>query len=307
MWRLGFFVTCLFSVAQGSKILFEAHPDVLIANLTKSVTMRCSLNDTDLIPTAGGVIGKRDVTQTSENMKTITSLVITRSNGDHVATVIQGQPPRALADLGNIHVTGQIGNTGNPGEEGYIELTWDYPTSQQAAEYMCEVNTISALGHNVVFSSSLEIGEQVPTIGELVGLVQNLEKDKTQMENQLAALLSNLTHLQATPTTTPPTVAPPLHVEQGRLECDDSDQWHQDSDYGKYTTVYHRFSTQYSSPPAIQTGVNSIDHEDGANTRYDVTVASVDRDGFTIKCKTWSGPEGDSHLYHIYVDWISMA
>jgi len=289
--------------------LIDANPDVIQSNLTKSMTLRCSLNDTDPVPVSGGVIGKRDTQYTPENVQTLTSIVITRNNGDHVASLITGQQPHAQTDLTNIQVNGSLSLTGEPGEEGYIEVTWNYPQTAQVGEYVCEINAITALGHPVTFKDTVEVIETTPSIGQLLGIIQSLDKDKNQMQNQLIDLQSNLSHIQNQPTAPPPSG---LHVEQGRIECGDSRNWQRDSNYGEYTTVYHKFNTPYTSTPAINFGVNSLDHEDGATIRYDVTILNKDRNGFTMKCKTWGIDDDDfnndhSHIYHIWMDWISIA
>jgi len=139
--------------AHGSKILFSADPGVITSNLTQAMSMRCSLNETDplaLTTTPGNVIGKRDVLQTQDNVNSVTSIVITRNNGDPVAQIIMGQQPKANADLANMRVTGDLSGSGAPGEQGYLELNWTDPTTAQTGEYMCEINTIDQMGHSII-------------------------------------------------------------------------------------------------------------------------------------------------------------
>jgi len=307
---------CLLAVVSGSKILFDANPDVIQANLTDAMTMRCSLNDTvDVTGSPGSVVGKRDVSQTKENLQLVTSIVITRNNGDPVANIINGNA-RAQTDLALMTVTGDT--SGVMAEKGYLELKWQYPGTAQTGEYVCEVNAVDAQGHNAVFSTSVEIGESMPTIGELIGHVLTLDKEKVTLQQQIDDLARNLSVLQNMTPPPPPSTTPcvncgntgggGLHIEQGRIECDDSDGWRDDDQHrdwpgAKMDLHYHKFDTPYTSKPFIQVGVSSIDHETDANTRYDVFVRSVDTKGFTLECRTWA----DSKLYHVYVDWIAIA
>lgn len=311
------FAGCILSMVSGSKILFDANPDVIQANLTSAMTMRCSLNDTvDVSGTTStsNIVGKRDVSQTTENLQSVTSIVITRNNGDPVATVINGNA-RAQTDLALMTVKGDT--SGALGERGYLELQWQYPGTAQTGEYVCEVNAVNSQGHNVVFSTSVEVGESMPTIGELMGHVLALDKEKTTLQQQIDELAKNLTILQ-NQTPPPPASTTPctdcgnngggLHIEQGRIECDDSDNWQDDDQHrdwagAKMDLHYHKFDVPYTSKPFIQVGVSSIDHETDANTRYDVFVRNVDNNGFTLECRTWA----DSKLYHVYVDWIAIA
>merc|ERR1712018_884947 len=106
-----------------------------------------------------------------------------RNNGEHVASVTQFDPAKALVDLSNLQVTGDV--SGTSGERGYIELTWLYPTQAQTGEYVCEVNAIDDAGHNVVFSTTLEVGVSSPSVDDLVGHVQELEKAKEATRNTL--------------------------------------------------------------------------------------------------------------------------
>lgn len=306
------FLGGLLAFSSGSKILFEANPDVIQANLTQTLSMRCSLNDTaDAF--VGGVVGKRDVTQTASNMQVVTSLVITRNNGEHVATIFGQQPAKALADLSNLKVDGDI--SGSVGERGYIELTWQYPGTDQVGEYVCEINAVDNQGHNVVFSTSAEIGERQPTIGELMGHILNLEKDKDHLQSQINDITNNLTYIQMPAnttscpncsTSTPAPAAPSsVHVESGTIECGDSSSWPQDPQlsWAESRFVTKQFSTPYTTVPHIEAGIRSIDHDQGENVRYDIEVTHIDKNSFTLKCRTWEG----SHLFHLWVNWMSIA
>merc|ERR1719367_2248351 len=181
------------ALVAGSEIEFSNSPDVIQENLTKEMKMRCSLNDT-ASSFNGGLIGKRAVTQTAGNVKHVTSIVIMRNNGDHVATVSNFAAAQALLDTGNLDVEGDV--SGNSSERGFISLTWTYPTTQQTGEYVCEINAIDDQGHNVVFTTSLEVGVTQPSTAELVNALRSLEEDRDKLGNIRKTLREQYVNVQ---------------------------------------------------------------------------------------------------------------
>jgi len=306
-----YILVSLISLTSGSKILIDANPDVIQSNLTKSMTLRCSLNDTDPVPVSGGVIGKRDTQYTPENVQTLTSIVITRNNGDHVASLITGQQPHAQTDLTNIQVNGSLSLTGEPGEEGYIEVTWNYPQTAQVGEYVCEINAITALGHPVTFKDTVEVIETTPSIGQLIGHVQSLTGVHAATDAKIDQLMTNLTSLE---NLLHSNAINSKHSETGTISCGDSNRWKIHEKYrggwpAHYTLRRKDFNVPYTTTPEVKIGVTALDHDNQQYTRYDVTVEQVDTRGFQIKCETWGGPSGtgNSHVYSISVTWMSIG
>jgi len=297
-----YILVSLISLTSGSKILIDANPDVIQSNLTKSMTLRCSLNDTDPVPVSGGVIGKRDTQYTPENVQTLTSIVITRNNGDHVASLITGQQPHAQTDLTNIQVNGSLSLTGEPGEEGYIEVTWNYPQTAQVGEYVCEINAITALGHPVTFKDTVEVIETTPSIGQLIKIVQEMEQARREADLKVNQLSSDISILADNVTSClSGGGGDNSHVETGVVTCSGSNSW--THNHGrKYTTVSHLFRTKYSSPPVIQLGMTSLDHSKESDTRFSFHLDQVTGAGFTVRCETWA----NSMIYHLSVSWMSV-
>merc|ERR1719367_493931 len=278
------------ALVAGSEIEFSNSPDVIQENLTKEMKMRCSLNDT-ASSFNGGLIGKRAVTQTAGNVKHVTSIVIMRNNGDHVATVSNFAAAQALLDTGNLDVEGDV--SGNSSERGFISLTWTYPTTQQTGEYVCEINAIDDQGHNVVFTTSLEVGVTQPSTAELVSHISDLGKDKDDLLNKTDALFKQLKDIENMFQNCGQ--APPKrHVEVGDIHSKDS--------WARSKVVYHKFQTPYSKPPVVKLGLDGLDHSNDANTRFDIQLVHVDENGFSMKCKTWA----DSYIYDMMVNWISL-
>ena len=50
----------------------------------------------------------------------------------------------------------------------YLEVHIPQPSVSEAGEYTCEVNAVNALGHNVQFSSTLEVQVTEPNMHDLV-------------------------------------------------------------------------------------------------------------------------------------------
>ena len=96
------------------------------------------------------------------------------------------------------------------------------------------------------------------------------------------------------------------HTEKGDIAFGARSTWQKVNDLGGYPAsakmVYQKFATPYSQPPKVELGVTALDHDNRNNIRYEVSVASVTKDGFTAKCLTWA----DSDIYDIQVSWISL-
>jgi len=286
----------LIVLATGSVIEFNNEPLAIQAGLSRTMKMRCSLNDTMVANVTGGMVG-RDVTQTNANVQHVTSLVVMRNNGEHVASVTQYDPAKALVDLTTLQVTGDV--SGQSGERGYIELTWMYPNQAQTGEYLCEINAIDDEGHNVIFSTTLEVGVETPTTDDLVKIIRTLENQKETTQNELDQLSNDMTTTQSLLAS----CCEPQHIETGNVHCGDSTHWKNDAQGDWSNTVDHVFSRPYRQPPIMELGVVELDHDSNANTRFYVEVKKVDEKGFTVKCTTWA----DSRLFDLTVSWISVA
>ncbi len=68
-------------------------------------------------------------------------------------------------------------------------------------------------------------------------------------------------------------------------------------------TVEVEFPKPYDVKPKVIISVTQVDTDKGFNSRYNVEVLSVSRDGFTIKIRTWA----DSKIYSISGYWLSYT
>jgi H-type lectin domain len=68
-------------------------------------------------------------------------------------------------------------------------------------------------------------------------------------------------------------------------------------------TIEVNFKTPYEVKPKVMLSVTQIDADKGSNSRYNVEVISVSRDGFTVKIRTWA----DSKVYSISGFWLAYV
>jgi len=132
------------------------------------------------------LVGKR-LTHTYYNVLMVTSIVVMRNNGEHVATITLAGAAKPLLDLSNIAVTGDMNGSGHG---GHLKLTWTYPTVTQAGVYTCEVNGIDDLGHTVVFKKQIEINATSPTAPDLVKYIYDLKVENLEQKKSIAGLTS---------------------------------------------------------------------------------------------------------------------
>jgi hypothetical protein len=77
-----------------------------------------------------------------------------------------------------------------------------------------------------------------------------------------------------------------------------------DKNTGERTvTIEVDFKSPYEAKPKVMISVTHVDTDKGFNTRYNVEVISVSRDGFTVKIRTWS----DSKVFGISGYWLAYV
>jgi len=191
-----------------SHLHFEISPAVVKQGLTKSITLNCSASDT-VVPFPVLIIGKRDasptdvtekryirdtaklvkesreVLQTPDNMVTLTSLIIER-NGKEVASVNTVSAPQVMDGSANVQVSGFVGV--GPGSVGYIQMTITDPTINQTGEFVCEASGLSATGHGVTFSTSIEVVSSEPSFSDLVTFVKDLQAANVVLSNKVSSI-----------------------------------------------------------------------------------------------------------------------
>ena len=117
-------VTSVALFVQGSKVVLSATPQDVKESLTSSLVIHCALNDT---AASSAIIGRRDVTQTTENVVEVTSFILMK-NGKDVASMSHTKPAHVMDGSSNIRVTGSV--VGTPGEASTHSWTGSLDTNK---------------------------------------------------------------------------------------------------------------------------------------------------------------------------------
>ena len=180
--------------------------------VTEDMTLRCSLRDTASV--SGGIIGrkKRDnsdsqthisdssdsslntgdhqtltprrdsITNSTIDVDFVIEMVIYKDDQD-IASVSEHIPAQPIINSPDFSVTGSL--SGQPGERGFLQLTWRHPTGSDDGVYRCEVEAVSLAGHKFSFSTSLKIDKAEVTFEDVVQTMQRMEREKDKMADQL--------------------------------------------------------------------------------------------------------------------------
>ncbi|KAK3797899.1 hypothetical protein RRG08_007997 [Elysia crispata] len=279
---------CLVSLqalCEGSRLSLTATPDFLTKDITRTLTLRCSLSDT--VSPANGTDG---------NVKYVTSMLVTRnSNNERVAVIDDRSGAKAETDLDSLTVKGDVAHsdpwTTSLPERAYLEMTWTHPGYNQSGGYTCEINAVDLQGHTVVFVSSAEIGLVTATDQDMLDELVRLDSEDQAMKAKLAALEASIATLQ------------PPHAEEGVVKCGDSGSWNRNGN-GRYIYKDIRFRKPYlTAPPMVSLAVNTLDAHRNSNLRIHAAVLNVSKQGFRVQCETWD----DSHVYEMSMRWTSVV
>ena len=164
----------------GSKITVTSHPASVLLGLTEQLTVRCDVRDTSASAT---IVGRRDVTQTVDNVEEVTSIIL-MMNGQDVASVTNLAAAQVKDGSLNSQVTGQVSSSASGGT-GFLEVTFTDPIDYQAGEYHCEANGLSQ-GHGVVFSTSLEVSSAAPNVSDLLGVIRDMGEEIHRLQQAVA-------------------------------------------------------------------------------------------------------------------------
>jgi len=195
--------------AAGSEIFFNSSSSFVKPLVTTNLTLTCKLQDTMVGPAIGkrsvpryhnvisggeGQAGMADdleddtmspksVTQTAENMPFVTSIIISR-NGVDLASISDHFPARP--HISDVTVSGHLFS--GQGERGLLQITWTHPTQEAAGNYLCDVSTLSAQGHVIAFSQTVNVAEAEVTMSDLVREFHQLKAEKELMETTISRL-----------------------------------------------------------------------------------------------------------------------
>ncbi|GFN79401.1 agglutinin [Plakobranchus ocellatus] len=283
----------------GSRIVLEHTPARVAESLTKTLTLRCALEDTvnpnasDTVVGLGG--GQREVgTETISNADVITSIVILR-DGEIIASLEENSFPTASKDKENIRVIGDLALPLVSGSQrAFLELMWTPPGYNQSGEYTCAINATSSSAQNgteMTYAVLVEIGVQFPSKQDLLDQMSFLQMEDQTNREKLAKLLSTASLLK------------PAHTESGVVDCGDSGSWRQNSNSRHYVYKDVKFRKAYTGKaPIVSLGIRGIDVYRRSNLRMHTDIVNLNTQGFRVRCGTW----GDTHIYGLSLRWTSV-
>jgi len=176
---------CVTSVVQCSDITFTSSPSSIKTLVTDSLALRCGV--TDGAPTGtSGIVGKRDISK--RDVKTsdivhVSSIHITKNNVD-VAAVTAFVAAKVFNKTGGVHVTGKM--TASGAEQGFLQVTWDYPDSSLSGSYQCIVTGYDVDGHLHTLTETVDVDDNEVTLNDVVSYIHQLKLD-----NELQKLIND--------------------------------------------------------------------------------------------------------------------
>ncbi|GFO07247.1 fibrinogen-related protein 1 [Plakobranchus ocellatus] len=165
------------TTAGGAFSRMLVRPQLIDEDLTESMEMECSLDDSLHI------------------VSHIVSIVILRQDGQNknilVASVTSFDPAKPAVDYGSLAVFGSVDLPRN-----HLKLVWDHPGATQASNYTCEINAIDAFARPMTLLTSYAVTSRVPTTEVMIRHIRQLENRVDTLEQILAAQNNRLQELE---------------------------------------------------------------------------------------------------------------
>jgi len=256
-------------------------------------------------------------TQTTDQLATVTSLVVTR-NGGNVASLTTVTPAHALTDP-NLTVTGSLGG----GVAGNLSLAWTDPTVSQTGNYTCEVNGLDMNGRGVVVTASVVVWEREVGVGDLVTEIQRLNRqlkdqqtinqdqqktiqDQLQCCQQTKTELSKqMTDLQTASQQGDAQLLDRLtHIEYGALDFESDRTWPDIGNDRKFKQLSVTFAKPYPKPPVVHLSVQHIYFREDYYVWYNLELVNVTSQGFTCGVRGVTNPT--FLIYDFHLSWTSF-
>jgi hypothetical protein len=143
-------------------------------------------------------VGHHDTTH--GNVSHIVSIIIAKQNKttghlEPVASVSPYDPPTASVAQENIKVNGTVANP-NATQQGYLEVSWAYPTEAQSGDYTCDVYALDSTLHPVALASSVRVRESAITVSQLAEFVAENDKQITKLQQSLSDATNQISILK---------------------------------------------------------------------------------------------------------------
>lgn len=260
-------------MSPAADVTFSATPSYINPPFTESLKIRCTVGDGNSTISAP-VTGRREVSdivqpqfrrQVNADLSYITSIVVIRTNhttgaNETVATVTSFDPPTAHTDLDRLIVNGTT-QSSTPGEKGFLELFWHYPTGRQYGIYTCEVFGLNSESHPEEITEAVQVGINEPSTSELLLYIGDLENRVAKLE----------TNIGGTPTT--------ANVQTGIVTC---------------AQGTHDYSVVFPKPynNRVPTTITALAGSQSSDAyTYLPSILHLSGNGFTLRCTSFQTTE----------------
>ncbi|XP_059162053.1 uncharacterized protein LOC131945085 [Physella acuta] len=304
------FVACYCSA---SKILFEATPEAIAPYLSKTLTLRCSV-ETETETVIGRRHAAKRVTETvtsHADVNHVTSIIVTRVSAGSdqnvtVATMSSYEPASAKVDGDKVRVTGTTEPSTTSGEKGYLELTWTHPLQDQAGVYVCEVFALNSNLHPEALRVSVNIEINDVGIPELINFISENDRKIETLQSQLDQYRSQIGPLDnGTQSLTDQNKVKfdAIGADISNLKMAANNLTNRNIQMGNITctsssSVMITFDRPYDSPPAVFLAFDSL------ALYQDIVISprsiNIQENGFTVSC-TWN-----SYTRAYGVGWLAL-
>jgi len=195
--KLSWITFLLLNGCLGSHVSFTCSPQDVIAGVTPTLTLTCEHKpgQPSQAP-SNGIIGKRDLS--SADLSEVNSIVIMdKVRGSDIASVGRTHPPRIMDQslLQNANVTGVVNFV--PGQDNFLKIVFNYPTSAAQGEYTCLVNGLeSDNDHAVTLSSAVAVEVAQPTTEDILLALREVRSREVAMGNTINEMATTIKDLQ---------------------------------------------------------------------------------------------------------------
>ncbi|XP_059162048.1 mucin-2-like [Physella acuta] len=246
----------------------------------------------------------------NSDMTYLLSIVISKQNSvtgktDTVASVAGRLAANAEVQyLGTVEVQGNTDNSTKSGEQGFLQLTWNYPLEQHGGNYICTASGLNSAKQTVSLSTSVQIVVTQPNISDLVSYISDHDKSLTDLQLQATqqshstqVMKLDMEELQANQTKQASEAVDELksvlvhNVQSGTNVCSENVQY---------------FNVSFNTTPIVYVSVSRFNLSPDSSARYasmnwQVSIQTVTPYFFTMSCSH------SNYLTLYNVDWLAIA
>ncbi|XP_059162052.1 uncharacterized protein LOC131945084 [Physella acuta] len=311
------------SETASASVQFDAQPNIILPSLSKSLQIRCSIQNasssstsylltTLMPPTTQMTAASTQITGPVQgpDVSYLLSLVIVKVNkatgeNETVASVA-GCLAATTEDsfTGKVKVEGSAEGSPVSGEVGYLQVIWDRPGDQAGGSYYCVASALDKFKRSVSVGSSLQITSKDAAISDLVTYIAEhdknisalstqmvvLQQEKEALRIEVESLRSNLTsefnQLEAWINN-----IQGHNVQTGSTDCS--------GHYVYFTQSFNRTPTVFATPGSFYiSGYSSY-----SSGSFQISTSYVSQQSFYLSCSMSGAFSGSS----TNINWLAIA